>query len=97
MSGPTLDLFGPPEGPHHAATFILQELRRFPGEGWALLQASLRSPAVPHRFAALRALVRWPQPLPESVRATLRETLTDPDEEVRRDARAVLDGQPLPE
>jgi hypothetical protein len=96
-SGPALDLFGPPEGPHQAATFILQELRRFPGQGWAFLKASLRSPAVPHRFAALRALVRWPRPLPEDVRSTLRETLTDPHEEVRRDARAVLDGRPLAE
>jgi hypothetical protein len=98
-SGPALELLGPPEsgGPHQAASFILQELPRFPGQGWPLLNASLRSPVVRHRLAALRALVRWPRPLPEDVRSTLRETLTDPHEEVRRCARAVLDGRPLPE
>jgi hypothetical protein len=96
-AGAALDLFGPPgaEGPHNAVMFILQELPRFPGAGRRLLEASLRSPVIGHRFSALRALARWPRPLPESVRAILLETLKDPDEEVRSDARAVLEGRPL--
>jgi hypothetical protein len=95
-SGPALDLFGPPgSGLHHSVNFILQELQRFPGTGGRLLEASLRSPVLSNRFAALRALARWPQPFPETVRAALLESLKDPDEGVRRDACAVLDGMPF--
>ena len=45
--------------PHHCLDFILQELERFPHEGWHLIRTGLYSPVVRNRLMALNALKLW--------------------------------------
>jgi hypothetical protein len=98
-TGPALELFGPPpeESPHQAFDFVLQELVRFPGKGWPLVGAGLRSPVIRHRHQALRVLSRWPGGLDAEREAAVRAAGSDPDEAVREDARKVLAGEQLEE
>jgi hypothetical protein len=95
--GPALDLFGDADGPLGSVDYLLQELPRFPGVGGPLLEASLQSPVIRHRLAALRALAGW-----EHVPADLLERIaharaSDPDEDVRASAARVLAGETIPE
>jgi hypothetical protein len=46
---------------HQALDYILQELPRFPGQGWELIRAGLQSPVVRNRNFALKALLAWPR------------------------------------
>jgi hypothetical protein len=56
-SGPARELgFGPGFDFHRSLTFIVQELRRFPGKGWRLIRASLGSPLIHNRDMAVRAI-----------------------------------------
>jgi hypothetical protein len=98
-TGPALELFGPPpdESPHQAFDFVLQELVRFPGRGWPLVRAGLRSPVIRHRHQALRALSRWPGGLDAEREAALRGLRSDPEETIREDARKVQAGATLEE
>jgi hypothetical protein len=98
-TGPALELFGPPpeESPHQAFDFVLQELMKFPGKGWPLVRAGLRSPVIRHRLQALRALSRWPGGLDAEREAAVRAVESDPDETVRQDAGKVLAGETLEE
>jgi hypothetical protein len=94
-TGPDLLMIAPPgsDTPLDAFDYIVQELRGFPGEGWNLLRAALRSPVIRHRNVALEALSEW-----ESFdRAAVEACLEDPDERVRERAAAVLAGEPFPE
>lgn len=45
---------------HNALTFILQDLGRFPGQGWHLVRAGLRNPVVRVRNMAVKTLREWP-------------------------------------
>jgi hypothetical protein len=100
-TGPALDLIGPPpeEGPHQALEFVLQELPRFPGRGVRLLAPALRSPVIRERLVALGALEKWDrEAVPPELARRVEETATrDPDEYVRRAARAVARGEPIPD
>ena len=59
-SGPTeAPGFGPQFRQHMALDIVLQELRRFPGKGWTLIQAGLQSPTVRNRNMAIQALAAW--------------------------------------
>jgi hypothetical protein len=59
-SGPADSMGLGPEFRHHSALdFVLQELHRFPGKGWALIQAGLQSPTVRNRNMAVQALAAW--------------------------------------
>jgi len=59
-SGPSDSLgLGPEFKPHSALDCVLQELRRFPGKGWPLIQAGLQSPTVRNRNMAVQALAAW--------------------------------------
>ena len=59
-SGPADSMGIGPEFRHHSALdFVLQDLRRFPGKGWALIQAGLQSPTVRNRNMAVQALAAW--------------------------------------
>ncbi len=98
-TGPALELFGPPPeaSPHQAFDFLLQELPKYPGKGWPLVRAALRSPVIRQRHKALLVLSGWPDGLDEEREAAVREVLFDPDEELREDARKVLAGERLEE
>lgn len=45
--------------PHQALDWVLQDLRRFPGHGWRMIKAGLRSPVVRNRNMAINALSEW--------------------------------------
>jgi hypothetical protein len=59
-TGPADELGLGPKFEHHSALdFVLQDLSRFPGKGWPLVRAALRSPVVRNRNMAVRALAAW--------------------------------------
>jgi hypothetical protein len=99
-TGPADELgLGPQWGPHGNLDFVLQDLHRFPGKGWTLISAGLRSPDVRNRHMALRAFSRWGRPRwPRGAEALLRAArAAEPDERVRGAIDEVLAGRALPE
>lgn len=59
-SGPARELgIGPGFEAHRALEWVVQDLKRFPGRGWELVHASLRSPVVRSRNMAAAALEAW--------------------------------------
>ena len=50
---------GPGYSAHMALDFILQDLEKFPGKGWAFVAAGLQSPVVRNRNLSIRALSGW--------------------------------------
>jgi hypothetical protein len=91
-SGPSDELgLGPEFQLHRCVDFILQELPRFPGRGWPVIRAALRSPVIRNRMLALRALEGWPRERVEGeVAEGIRERADDPVESIRDKAREVL-------
>ena len=47
---------------HTVLDWILQDLKRFPGRGWGLIETGLQSPVTRNRNLALNALLEWPRP-----------------------------------
>jgi len=86
---------GPGWGPHGDLDFVLQELHAFPGLGWNLIQAGLRSPVIRNRNMALKALAGWGRPRwPPQAEAALQEARRqEPDPEVRARIDRVQKGQ----
>jgi hypothetical protein len=94
-TGPGMDLGIGPEWAHHGhLDFVLQDLRRFPGKGWTLLRAGIRSPVVRNRHMALRAFSRWGKSRwPSDASELLATALKDePDDSVRSAVQTVLAG-----
>jgi hypothetical protein len=85
-TGPADELGLGPEFEHHSALdFVLQDLDRFPGKGWLLVRAGLRSPVVRNRNMAVRALAAWgKEAWPEGAETLLRAAL---ENEPRQDTR----------
>ena len=56
---------------HHSLAQVVSGLGQYPGVGWPLIAASLKSPVVQTRNAALRTLRQWPKEVwtPEMYRA----------------------------
>ncbi|MGB8473939.1 MAG: hypothetical protein WCE61_07645 [Candidatus Acidiferrum sp.] len=52
---------GPGYEAHGALDWLLQDLKRFPGRGWELIRAGLRSPVVRNRNMALQAFLAGPR------------------------------------
>lgn len=71
---------------HGALGFVVQDLRRFPGRGWPLVAAALRSPVVRNRHGSVRALRAWGKEAwpPEALPAIRRAIEEEPCEDVRR-------------
>lgn len=94
-TGPGNELgLGPAWAHHSHLDFVLQDLRRFPGKGWPLLRAGIRSPVVRNRHMALRAFSkwgkdRWPSDASDVLEATLEE---EPDDTVRSELQTVIAG-----
>lgn len=82
---------------HQCLDMIVQELERFPGHGWPLLDASLRSPVVRNRNMAIRALAAWPRAdWPAEAEVALEAARdAEPSEDVRKRMGAALEGRPL--
>jgi hypothetical protein len=82
---------------HSHLDFILQDLRRFPGKGWAFIRAGMRSPVVRNRHMALRALSSWDQKTwPSDAKVLLLDSLRDePKEDVRDGIQTLLAGKKL--
>jgi hypothetical protein len=85
---------GPAWAHHSHLDFVLQDLRRFPGKGWPLIRAGIRSPVVRNRHMALRAFSkwgkdRWPSDASDLLATALKE---EPDESVRSKLQTVLAG-----
>ena len=97
--GPSDELgLGPGFRAHNALGFIVWGLNRFPGEGWPLIVAALRSPVVNNRNAALSALDAWDRSLwPADARAILHEAASvEPEEEVRQRMERLTQGDAAP-
>ncbi len=80
---------------HAALDFILQALTEFPGKGWPLIEAGLRSPVVRNRNMAVRALsawgrADWPKPAEAALQAALA---AEPDESLRERIGNLLAGE----
>ena len=77
--------------------YVLQELRRFPGEGVALIEAGLKSPVVRNRNMAVAALAAWSRGgWPGGLASLLAQAAgCEPDEGVRERMRKALRGEPL--
>ena len=82
---------------HSALDFIVQDLNRFPGVGWTLVQTALRSPVIRNRNMALRALNGWPtDDWPSDARAVLEEMKSaEPDPEIKLSATKLLAGEDI--
>jgi hypothetical protein len=97
-TGPAQELGLGLEWAHHGhLDFVLQDLRRFPGKGWSLIRAGIRSPVIRNRHMALRALspwgiARWPSGAESILRASLAD---EPDEDVRDEIQLLLAGKQL--
>ena len=86
-TGPADDLgLGRAWRAHSALGFVVQDLRRFPGRGWPLVAAALRSPVVRNRHGGVRALRAWGKGAwpPEALPAIRRAIDEEPREDVRR-------------
>ena len=97
-TGPSDSLgLGPEYKYHSALDFILQDLGRFPGMGWSLVQAGLQSPTIRNRNMAMRALDGWTQEnWPDGAREAIQNARdNEPDSDVRESLEKLLNGQPL--
>lgn len=76
---------GPEYRQHMALDFILQSLGEFPGLGWPLVEAGLRSPVIRNRNMALRALDAWGRTYwPDGAQAVLLQAQREePNDDVR--------------
>lgn len=88
---------GPNYLSHGQLDFILQELHRFPGVGFPLIQCALQSPVVRNRNMALKALFSWERTTwPDSLEAFLINGHDiEPNEETKQRFDSLLKGLPL--
>lgn len=75
---------------HRALTLIVQDLGRFPGVGWSLIRAAIRSPVIPNRNMAIKA--QWDRKdWPADTAWTIKHALSvEPDDRVRERLRTLL-------
>ncbi len=88
---------GPDYAAHGCLDMILQDLGAFPGQGWRLVDAALRSPVTRNRNMAIRALAAWPRTdWPAAAEAALEAARdAEPSADVRARIEATLEGRPL--
>jgi hypothetical protein len=90
-TGPTPTAgIGPDYPKHQAQELTLGVLVRLPGEGWALVEAGLRSPSVRVRRAALKVLAEWPQWPAEAAGALRLAHAREPDETLQAEMAELL-------
>jgi hypothetical protein len=83
--------------PHQALDWVLQDLRRFPGRGWRLIKAGVRSPVVRNRNMAINALAVWPRESwpPDAAALVLKAHELEPNDSTKRRLLNLLEGKPL--
>jgi hypothetical protein len=83
--------------PHQALDWVLQDLRRFPGRGWRLIEAGVRSPVVRNRNMAINALAVWPRESwpPDAAALVLKAHELEPNDSTKRRLLNLLEGKPL--
>ena len=92
-SGPAEELgLGPEFNAHGALSIVVQDLDRFPGQGWRLVTTALQSRVVNNRHQAIRALEAWgPGAWPrEAVEAVREAARLEPDDELRARMNALI-------
>lgn len=97
-SGPGTSLgLGPDYQDDSTLDFILQDLRRFPGIGWSLIEVGLRGRTIRARNMAHRALAAWDRKQwPPEAEARLQTALKrEPDPEVAQRIAALIAGRSL--
>lgn len=97
-TGPAEELgFGPDFQDHRELNCVLQNLGRFPGQGWPLLRAALQSPVVSNRDIAASALAAWGRDAwPPEAEFLLHSALAhEPIEQTREVLARVIAGEPL--
>jgi len=96
-TGPTDEMgLGKEYEVHSCLDFIVQDLGGYPGEGWPLIAASLKSPVVRNRNMALKALNAWGvENWPKEALHTLRAAEgIEPEEDVRKTIHELLAKKP---
>ncbi|MFS8121634.1 hypothetical protein QD336_04355 [Rhizobium sp. BR 250] len=97
-TGPITEMgLGPGYSAHAALDFILQDLEKFPGKGWAFISAGLQSPVIRNRNMSIRALSswdrkEWPQ---EAVVALKRLKEFETDDDTRQRIEDLLTAKEL--
>jgi hypothetical protein len=97
-SGPSDSIgVGPDFQDHSALDFLLQDLRRFPGKGWPLIQTGLQSPTVRNRNMAVQALAAWSRTAwPVEAEPLLKRAIElEPNDETRAIMVKALAGESL--
>ncbi|NNE87437.1 MAG: hypothetical protein HKN27_05115 [Silicimonas sp.] len=82
-----------PDWKHHSAlNYIVQDLDRFPGKGWALVAASLQSPVVRNRNMSAKALEAWPKAdWPQDTLSVVRQAIrVEPTPKLKERLEALL-------
>lgn len=71
---------------HNTLDTIVTRLANFPGEGWDLVEISLRSPVIRNRNMAIHTLEAWTSALwdPAILPALLRAHAIEPDDKIRQ-------------
>ena len=85
-TGPSLEMgLGTKYRQHSGLDFILQDLGKFPGRGWPIVEAGLKSPVTRNRNMALRALGSWGvSQWPTGALALLQQARSEePDDDLR--------------
>jgi hypothetical protein len=80
---------------HGCLDMIVQHLERFPGKGWPLIEASLKSPVIRNRNMAARALAGWCREnwAPHMEHALREARKAEPVDSVREYMDRVLTGE----
>ena len=95
-TGPSNEMgLGPGWEHHQCLDYVVQELRKFPGQGSRLIKAGLRSPVVRNRNMSIAALAAWGHDLWDNY---LRDALeaaakVEPEEDVRDRMEMALRGE----
>jgi hypothetical protein len=78
--------------PHRALDWVLQDLRRFPGQGWKMIRAGLRSPVVRNRNMAINALSAWdPKSWSSEMKAVVEEVVdAEPKPDIKKRLADIL-------
>lgn len=92
-SGPSNALgLGPEYRIHSSLDLILQNLERFPCQGWTLIYTGLRSPVIRNRVMAIKALQSWDSnKWSKKMRDSLLEVYeNEPEQEVKQSLMVLL-------